>query len=101
MNYGADMGSDKIVISSTISDDCNCPQKPITVTLADMMDIRNIPNRVAFSSDPDKVRYFGNEVSVLNAHEIDPYGLMRTYKMYIGSQQYSLPGYVIKNMIMT
>lgn len=95
--YGVDIGTYKIVISrASCSKEIAQP-----TTIADMMDIRNIPNRINLSHDLDQIRSFGNSVSSLKKLKINYNDPLSKYDVQIGSKKYSLPGYIIKNMIMS
>jgi molecular chaperone DnaK (HSP70) len=100
-NYGVDIGSNKIVISQSAENSSSNIYCATPITIADMMDIRNIPNRVVLSSDNEQIRSFGNNAPFTKAFKLDPYDSLTVYKVTIGSQKYSLPGYIIKNMIMS
>lgn len=96
---GVDLGNDKITISKIASNESS------PVVVADMMDIRIIPNRVMFLKDKDLLRKFGNN-TVLNKSWVKENsvigcpGLLRTSDVVIGDKRIeNIPGFIVKNMI--
>ena len=103
-NYsiGIDLGTSKATISrSDLSKSSVCPE-----IVADMMDIRNIPNHTMFSGGNGQLRVFGNNASahrsfvapnhVANVED----DLTEKHDVNIGTKQYRLPLYIIRTMIM-
>ncbi len=100
-----DLGNDKIIISKIESNN----ESPIVVP--DMMDMRNIPNRVMFLKDKDQIRKFGNNTvlnkswdknkkSISQLPPLQP-SLLQTSDILVGDQIIErVPGFIIKNMIM-
>lgn len=105
VSIGCDLGNDKITISRMPSD-IDSP-----TVIADMMDIRNIPNRVMFLKEIDQVRNFGNNTTLNKSWDpltnslapisIGPVpSLLRTSDLLIGGQTIEkVPGFIVKNMI--
>lgn len=109
-NYGIDLGESKIIISKCASDDSD--ESDVTneiyksEVIADMMDIRNIPNTIMFSNDPDQSRKFGNIVPEHKAfksdNKSDNKSILLTEDLVIGNLTLSnIPLFIIKNMVLT
>lgn len=101
-SIGVDLGTSKVTISrSDLSKQNVCPE-----VIADMMDIRNIPNRVLLPSEKGQTRMFGNSASAHRSFVSRGYAagaeddLTEKYDVVIGDKKYSLPLYIIKTMIM-
>jgi hypothetical protein len=93
---GIDLGNEKITVSKIAHNDL----RPVVV--ADLMDIRNIPNRVMFSKEKDQLRKFGNS-SVYNKSwnvSAKDDSLLKKHDLLVGKQMiHGVPGFVVKNMI--
>ena len=98
-SIGVDLGTSKITISrSDLSKPTVCPE-----VIADMMDIRNIPNILSFPTTSEQTRMFGNETSTQRcfAPEVtSEEDLTKIYTIKIADKDYELPLYIIETMIM-
>lgn len=101
-SIGVDLGSSKVTISrSDLSKSSVCPD-----VIADLMDIRNIPNQIMFPHEPGLTRAFGNNASahrsfVSKNHTADmEEDLSQKYDIVIGAKKFNLPLYIIRTMIM-
>lgn len=91
---GVDLGNDKITISKIQQDD----QSPVVI--ADMMDIRNIPNRVMFLKEKDQLRKFGNNTVLNKSWNNSSLKLTQTSDLLVGDRLIEkVPGFIVKNMI--
>lgn len=91
---GVDLGSSKITICRTSSEENN------TDSIADMMDIRSIPNLIVFPQTKDQPRSFGNYASFNKALRLDKLSngdLTKT--IFVPSNDDAMPIYIIKGMI--
>jgi len=93
---GIDLGSNKITI-------CRTSEEKNTDSIADMMDIRSIPNLIVFPQNKDQPRSFGNNASFNKAMCFDKLfngGLTENVTVTNNDTNYVIPVYIAKSMIM-
>lgn len=101
-SVGIDLGTNKITVSR-----CDLMKPSVySEVLADMMDIRNIPNLVQFPTENDQTREFGNSVSDHKAFQSMNYApglendMTSNHVIHFNGEDHNLPQYVIKGMIL-
>lgn len=101
-NFGIDLGNSKIIISKCNTDESDGTNEIYkSEIIADMMDIRNIPNAIMFSDDLEQSRKFGNAVPEHKAFKSNNKSILSTENLTIGDLKLSkVPLFIINNMIM-